>query len=298
MAQINTGQFQDSFVIYFGKEGGRINAYTLASTLVQIADAARAANASINPGYDIEVHVEALGQGSFKTCVRATYRMARNIFSADGLRNIVLGVIASYIYQVTLAPDTTVTVKIETDEVIIEQGDTVIVIPRNTYEGLKEAEKNQQFKDSIHGALQTISQDQEIRSVGIMRSMDEAKPQVEVLAERLGTLPKPLSLEKAPTRDIEQIAEVEVLRAIFERSTRRWEFVWNGIRIPAPVLHDAFYEDLATHKVTLATGDVLRVRLKIKQYMNPDTGVYLNEAYEVVEVLQHTSRPRQTRLDI
>ena len=61
---IRVGEFEESIVIHFGTEGQRINAYTLATTLVNLADAARAANFAINPGYDIEVVVETLGGGS------------------------------------------------------------------------------------------------------------------------------------------------------------------------------------------------------------------------------------------
>lgn len=55
---------EESFVIHFGTEAPRVNAYTLASTLVALANAAKAANASVNPGLEIEIVVEALGAGS------------------------------------------------------------------------------------------------------------------------------------------------------------------------------------------------------------------------------------------
>jgi len=62
---INIEQYQDSFVIHFGGEFKRINAYTLASTLVSFADAVKEANSLINQGFEIEVFVEALGEGWF-----------------------------------------------------------------------------------------------------------------------------------------------------------------------------------------------------------------------------------------
>ena len=73
MPTMTVGTFEDSFVIHFGTELPRVNAYTLATTLVNRADAA---NAAIYPGYDIEVVVEALGSGSFRTTVRAVHRYA------------------------------------------------------------------------------------------------------------------------------------------------------------------------------------------------------------------------------
>jgi hypothetical protein len=64
MPTINVSQLTelgDAFVIHFDTEGERINAYTLASALVGIADAAKAANASLNLGYDVEIVVVIIG---------------------------------------------------------------------------------------------------------------------------------------------------------------------------------------------------------------------------------------------
>ena len=66
MPVVNIAAFDDAVVLHFETENHRINAYTLASTLVALADAAKSANASVNPGFDIEVVVEALGPGSFR----------------------------------------------------------------------------------------------------------------------------------------------------------------------------------------------------------------------------------------
>lgn len=61
MRVLDIGKFESSIVLHFDTEDTRINAYTFASTLVALADAAKAANASVNPGCEIEVVVEALG---------------------------------------------------------------------------------------------------------------------------------------------------------------------------------------------------------------------------------------------
>src|SRR5574340_502480 len=99
MRVIDVREFESDFVIYFGGEQKRINAYTLASSLVSIADAVKAANSLINPGYDVEVVVEAFGEGSFKAKVRTLYNGASNLFSKDNLKAIAVSVIASYVYE-------------------------------------------------------------------------------------------------------------------------------------------------------------------------------------------------------
>jgi hypothetical protein len=94
MPTVEIRNFEETIVIYFGGETSRINAYTLASTLVAFADAAKAANAVLNPGYDVEVVVEALAAGSFRATIRTIFKEAGNLFSKDGLKAIVLGVLA------------------------------------------------------------------------------------------------------------------------------------------------------------------------------------------------------------
>jgi hypothetical protein len=152
MTTVDIRRFNDTFVIHFGGEYARINAYTLATALVGIADAAKAANAIINTGQEIEVVVEALAPGSFKTTVRAIYTSAGNLFSGNNLKAIVLSVIASYIYQHTLAPSGEVVVKVEDDEVIVEQGDTRVIVPRIVHEATKQLERNPGFEKGVSDA--------------------------------------------------------------------------------------------------------------------------------------------------
>jgi len=87
-----------------------------------LADAVKEANAIINPGYEVEVLVDAIGPGSFRAKVKAVYKGLQNLFSSANLKSIVLGVVASYIYQVTISPDTKIQVNVDSNHVVIEQG--------------------------------------------------------------------------------------------------------------------------------------------------------------------------------
>lgn len=69
MRVVEIAQFENSVVIHFDTDDTRINPCTLASTLVGLADAAKAANATLNAGCEIEIIVEALGPGSFRALI-------------------------------------------------------------------------------------------------------------------------------------------------------------------------------------------------------------------------------------
>jgi hypothetical protein len=60
----------DTIVLHFGGAEGSIDAYTLADALIGFADMARAISATVDPGTDIELLVEATGTGSFRTRIR------------------------------------------------------------------------------------------------------------------------------------------------------------------------------------------------------------------------------------
>jgi hypothetical protein len=48
-----------------------------------------------------------------------------------------------------------------------------------------------------------------------------------------------------------------VLKAILVRSARKWQFVWNGIKISAAISDESFYDSLARHEYEFGQGDVI-----------------------------------------
>ncbi|MEM7097587.1 MAG: hypothetical protein AAF541_04950 [Pseudomonadota bacterium] len=295
MPTVDISQFEDSFTIYFGSDYSRINAYTLATTLVGIADAAKAANNNLNPGYEIEVVVEALAPGSFKATLRTIYSEAENLFSKESLRTVVLAVIANFVYQHTLAPDTDVQISVENTQVRIIQGDTEILVPREVHEATQQVESSTQFRRGIGNAVRAVEADSTIDKIGFSPD-EEQTPEVPIPRERLASLSEELAGPSAEERDMLEITDLQIVRAILERSRRMWQFVWNGIRISAPLTDEQFYNEFFAHRITIAPGDVLRVRLRVRQRRDKDLGIYLNESYEVVEVLEHRPRSAQSAI--
>ena len=286
MQVINIEEYNEEVVLHFGGERRKINAYTLASTLVSIADAVKEANAVINPGYDVEVLVEAFGEGSFRAKVKTTYKAAGNIFSKNDLLAIALAVLASFIYEHTLSPDSDVTINVNSEEVIIEQGDKKIIVPRSTYEATKEVQKSENFKKSVSRISNSIEKDANVTSFGVTSDFKDETPKIEIPRKGILLLSNPYDIAE-PTREIEELSMLFIKRAILERSKRKWEFVWRGFKISAPVLDDKFYDDFFAHKVTIAPGDQLEAKLKIYQSKDEDTGIYSNDRYEVVAVMRH-----------
>lgn len=295
MEVVDIQEYEEEIVFHFGGERKKINAYTLASSLVSLADAIKEANSIVNPGYEVEVLVEAFGEGSFRAKVKTAYKGLNNLFNSARLEAIAIGIITSFIYQHTLAPDTEVKVIVDETQVIIEQGDKKIIVPKNVYEAQKEVEKSEKFQKSISKTFEAVEKDPEVTGFGFTKTINDETPDILVPRERFSLLSSPIEVDE-PQREIKEVAELQIKRAILEKSKRKWEFIWRGIKISAPVIDEIFYSDFFAHKITVAPGDSLEAVLKIYQSKDEDTGIYTNSKYEVIEVQKHI--PRFTQAEI
>lgn len=296
MRVLEIAQLENSVVIHFDTDDTRINAYTLASTLTALADAAKAANTSLYPGSEIEIVVEAIGPGSFRAQIRALYSAAKNLFSNQVVAGVVIGVLGNYIYERTLAVDDKVVVEVKTDEVIIQRGQDRVIVPRSVYDATRQVEKNPNFVRSMTRTFEAVSSDQKVKGIGLVSSMDSPPPAIPIprsTLAQLATAPP----DDPESRVVTEEAELQIVRAILKKSSRRWEFAWRGITIAAPVLDEGFYREFFAHKITIAPGDTLKVTLAIKQSRDPETGIYTNVGYEVMEVHEHVPRVRQMPLE-
>lgn len=300
MTEINSRRYEDTIVLHFGGDATRINAYTLASAIVGFADAVKAANSVLNPGYEVEVVVEAVGPGSFKTMIRTIYEGSNNLFTGTDLKAIVLSVVASAIYQHTLAPENEIKIIVNDNHVVVENGSDRVIVPRDIFDSVEEIEKSKGFRDGIGRVFQSIEKDVAIKSFGFSPLMDDKGPDIPIPRERFPQLSTITESADLRQREIEEITEVQITRAILERSRKKWQFVWRGLRISAPVADMAFYDSFFAHEITIAPGDSLKVKLKLMQKSDPDTGVWINDpnGYEVIKVMNHVPRGQQSKHDL
>lgn len=292
---ITTEVFQDTFIIHFGVTGSRINAYTLASTLSSIADAAKAANAQINPGFDIEVVVEALGDGCFKATLRSIFHpIATSIFSKEAIKNIVWGVIAGYITSVTCSGGSVVT--INNNYTVIQYQGGQVTMPKETYDYCQQMGKVPKFRDSVGQVFKTADSDPDVASISIGGLPSNDDIVFEVPRKEFGRLAATVSTEVTGDnqRIIKETTEVQYIKAYLEtkrRKSRKWGFVWRGKEFSAPMKDAAFWRKFMQGRIPMRPGDVLVVVLAMHQErLDPDANIWLTKKYEILEVLDHIQR--------
>lgn len=281
----------DRFVLYFDSPERQINAYALATSLIGLADAVRSANAAVNPGYYVEVVVETLEDGSFQAVVRTIFEKTRDLLSNEAVKAIVYGIIATHIYEVAIKTDAPPKITVSPEVVIVEVGKDKIIVPRDVYEAKKQLEKSERFTSAIGQVFRGANSDTSVRGLGLKTRPDKSIPPLYIPREKFSIFDS--RNDNEGSREIIEFATLEISRAILSRGKRKWEFYWRGMRISAPVLDAGFYDRFFAHEIMIAPGDGLRVALRITQVQSPDTGIYVNEQYEVVEVFEHIPRMKQ-----
>ncbi len=290
MADIRIAEFENTVVLYFQTPERRVNAYALAATLVALADSAKAAARTLNSGVEIEIVVESLSSGSFRAKVTAIAREAGLFVKNQVITTVIIGVLTSYVYDHTLAKKEPVEVIVQTNEVIVISGSDRIVVPRAIHDAKQLVEKNPIFVRSMDRMLSSTVLDDRVTGFGLAPSLDSPPPEV-ILTRELLEMRDPLDLEPK-TRVVEEDADLYIVKAIMERSTRKWEFKWHGMNISAVIKDPNFYDDFARHNFTIAPGDEFQARIAIHQKRDDLSGVYSNTKYEVLHVYRHISRPK------
>jgi hypothetical protein len=297
MAEIRISNLANGFVLYFETPEPRINAYAFASTLVALADAAKAAGRTLNSAIDIEIVIEALGPGSFRARISAIAREGGLFVKQQLVTGVIIGVLSTYVYDHTLSKRDPIHVQVNTDEVIITHGDDRIIVPREVHQATQMVEQNPVFVRSMDRMLSSVIKDEDVTGFGLAPDVNGPPPALILPRELLAIRDESIDTD-AKTRVVEEECDLYIVKAIMERSNRKWGFRWHGIDISGPIKDPTFYDDFAKHNFTIAPGDEFQALLAIHQERDDISGVYTNKSYEVLHIFRHISHPKPGRLPL
>jgi hypothetical protein len=297
MAELRISNHDNGFVLYFETKEPRINAYAFASTLVALADSAKAAGRTLNSAIDIEIVVEALGPGSFRAKISAIARESGLFVQQQLVVGVLIGVLANYVYDHTLSKRDPVQVQVNADDVIITHGNDRIIVSREVHQATQMVAQNPVFVRSMDRMLSNVIKDENVTGFGLSADVIGQPPSL-ILPRELLSIRDELLDPEAKTRIVEEDCDLYIVKAIMERSNRLWGFRWRGIDVSAPIKDPKFYDDFAKHNFTIAPGDEFQVRLAIHQERDDVSGVYANKRYEVLQVYRHISHPKPGRLPL
>jgi hypothetical protein len=295
MTEIAISDITDELVLYFDTKEKSVNAYTLASALIALADAAKEANKLINPGYEVEVMVAALVDGSFKAVVRTVFKELNNLFSYESVRKNILSLIAAMIYDKYFAQKPDIRVTVSPESVMLSSECERIIIPKEIFNAKELLKKSKRVNSKIDAIALSSLKDEKISGIGFS-SPRKTVPDVVIARDEIEKTFIEFHIDEDDVHENIELTTVEILRAILEKSDRLWEFVWFGNAISAPVNDELFYKNFRDHRITIAPGDKFNVRLKVTQRKDKNSGIYINSKYEIIEVIKHIPRVQDSSL--
>lgn len=295
MPTIDAEAFRDSFVVHYGGDLHQVDAYTFANSLLAICAALEEINNVVNPAFEIDIKVDAIGPGSFRPRIRLKPKTVKAVFTW-GAEKLVAPLLIALVVAKVSKHEPSIEIR---DSVVVVVGDhSTVTLPREAFAPLQTLRKSPALNTQLSRTFEVLDADSAITNFGIARELDAPTLDIEVPRADfpvLATVPiVPSAVEGRKV--VTSPASVVVIRAIFEKSARKWQFAWNGIRISAPITDESFFEKLRSREIRLAWGDTLEVDLRIVQVLDPETAVYLNESYEIVAVRSHLPAPTQGRL--
>lgn len=283
----------DEFVLHFGGRPKEVNAHTFANSLLSISEALREINSQINPDFSLEIVIDAVGTGSFRARVKASGTRITGLFKGSA-HQVLVGVLAAIIYDKAFSPDMQIVV--HDDSYIVQKGRDRIVLPKAVYEAKERLRNTEEIEEHISRAFEVLEEDPSITEFGFTPSLTDDIPLANIPRDSFAVLSATPAVK--PPDDSHRTkfenADLVVVRAVLERGPRKWQFVWNGIRIAAPIKDSTFFDRLARHEYEFGQGDLLHVVLAIHQTKDEMSGAFINDKYEVVEVKGRTQGPRQT----
>jgi hypothetical protein len=291
----------ESVVVYFGRPDNQIDAYAFANALIAFTDTARSINSVLYGGGDIEIVLEAINQGSVRARLRRIQKGAPG-FLVEGVKALFWTAVGMVLLEPVLSPKPQLAVTVNTDEVIITDGDKRVIVPRTVYDTLPNVEKSPEVKANVARTYRALQGDPEIRNFGLTPVSALTAPPLFVVPQQ--DFPKAIRNLAIPpevfekTRVREEPVRLIILKAWFNHSKKKWSFEWNGVPISAPVKDEKFLDAIENRQHLFGNGDALDVVLMFKQNFDEALGVYRNDqsSYVVKEVIRPVPRAVQARL--
>lgn len=293
MATLRFDDFEDdTIVLHFGGAEGNIDAYTLAEALIGFADMARAISATVDPGTDIELLVEATGPGSFRTRIRRVKKDYGGLLTIGG--TVFWGIVSNYIYDNYVKNDPPPQVIVNADGTIVKTGKYTIVVTPAVQAGTDHAKQNPAVQTNLAKTFAALEADENVKDFGITGSINDPEPKFTIpRAEFPKIAHRPTLLDEEPkSRSTRRKARLFVMKAWLNHAKRKWSFEWNGEPVSAPISDTSFLDQLDRREVLLGAGDALDVELSFKQNYDKTLGVWINDpaSYVVTKVLRPIPR--------
>ena len=273
-------EFLGRYVFTFGTAENFVKSQTFIDGTEGFVDVLRLIGNRIDALTEIEYYIEAIEPGSVRVNIRGFYKKLNNFVSNNILGIIIVSVFANWLSD-KLKRDDAPIVQVGSELTQIEINGKIIVIPKDALKYYQSLKNSEDIDRAVKKTFRPIQADPAVNFIGFEFEDEKNKvdfkinrPEIEVLAK------EDEITEKTET----ERAEITIIRAILERSRRKWEFNWNGVKISSAITDAGFYKKFESHVYQIAPGDKLDVDLQIKRRLDRQSGVWEAVYYEITSV--------------
>jgi hypothetical protein len=316
MDLIDLTEFDDRFTIKLVGPPGLIAVNTLIETLAGFSQSLEAIGDAVDPQHELEVFVDYVAPGSINIGVRLKQHLKKNAkaytLAAGVTSQVIVGIFSSYLYD-QIKPQQECEVDDGSDIVIVKGDNCNVKVRRQVYDLKPRIENNPKVAQGVDRALQAVDRDPAVQSLGIGTS-SEAKPVVSVSRSQFVEVEHRLRRQRelfdqrrfsaleapAPikvTRTLSNRAHLTVVKAVLLRSRRKWQFIWQGIKVSARITDTRFFDQLEARSIALRQGDALDAELEITQRLLSEANAWKNQEYVVTKVYSVRVGETQATMD-
>lgn len=186
-----------------------------------------------------------------------------------------------------IAPEDT-NIIINTNEVIIEKDANRVIVPREAYNRAIELPHGN-VGALVAQAIKAVEADPNVSSFGIISEYDGgSRPALMIERKDFATVRRRSEFKDEDSKKRSRMvsATLPIVKAVFSKGNRKWDFVWNGVKIGANIEDAVFLADVLGRKYKIGAGDALDVEMRIEQEYDGDAGAWLNSSYHIEKVIE------------
>lgn len=277
-----------SFRVKFDSSEHSIDTETYVQALISLTTLLKEVNYQLGGGERISVNVIAEEPGSFD--VTLLLKAVQHLFSnstvayLSSIMGITTGLVTLKKLHKKTDPEKTI---INGDDVTIKDNDGTVLYQTNRTT-FNIYVTNQVVQDALADNFRSLEKDEKI--TGFEINADETSVRAD--REEFSDLAERVEIE-AQDKEISDIpAHLIIVKLVFEGEDRKWDFLYNGVKISATVLDKNFWDTINSGE-KFSKGDELIADLRIIREFDPNVSAFINKDYQVMNVREH--HPREFR---